>query len=98
MTRIFASILAASLLASSAGAAEMAVSIAGKSPDQIQADIHHAAVKVCNEELHDGGLLAMYYNQDSCVKASVKAALAQIPALPDTVAKASRNIELSKNK
>jgi hypothetical protein len=68
--------VAAVLLAGPAAAADaIHISTAGKTPEQLKAEIHKAAVKVCNAEVGDS--LLAYYLQTPCVKSTVKAAIAQ---------------------
>lgn len=71
-------IAAAALLAATpALAGEIRVPVAGRSPEVVRADVSAAALKVCNEAL-TGDALAIYM-RDSCVRAVVSDALAQIP-------------------
>lgn len=64
------------LVAGPAAAAEsIHVTTAGKSPAQVKAEIHKAAVKLCDAEVGDS--ILSYYLQTPCVNATVKAAVAQ---------------------
>jgi hypothetical protein len=68
--------VAAVLVAGPAAAAEsIHVTTVGKSPAQVKAEIQTAAVKLCNAEVGDS--ILSYYLQTPCVKATVKAAVAQ---------------------
>ena len=68
--------VAAVLIAGPASAAEsIHVTTVGKSPAQVKAEIQTAAVKLCNAEVGDS--ILSYYLQTPCVKATVKAAVAQ---------------------
>ena len=67
--------VAAALVAGPASAQSIRIATAGKSPDQLKAEIHKAAVRVCDAETRDS--LLSYYMQSPCVKATVKAAVEQ---------------------
>jgi len=68
--------VAAILVAGPAAAAEsIHITTAGKSPAQVKAEIQKAAIKLCDAEI--GASLLSYYMQAPCVKATVKAAVAQ---------------------
>jgi hypothetical protein len=66
---------AAALVAGPASAQSIHISTSGKTTDQLKAEIHQAAVRVCQIEGRDS--LLSYYLQSPCVKATVKAAVAQ---------------------
>lgn len=67
--------VAAALVAGPAAAQSVHISTSGKSPDQLKAEIHKAAVRVCIAETHDS--LLSYYLQAPCIKGTEKAALEQ---------------------
>ncbi len=82
MFRTLTVIAALAAIAGPASAMEIRVSLAGKDPDAIRADIEKAARKAC---LADSSALGLVYELNDCVKASVADALAQIKD-PDLVA------------
>ena len=68
--------VAAILIAGSAAAEESVhVTTVGKSPAEVKAEIQKAAIKVCDAETRDS--ILSYYMLRPCVKATVKAAVAQ---------------------
>ena len=76
MNRLTTLAAAAALLATPAVAADIRVSLVGKTPEQIHADIVRAASDVCWKQ-HRRDDLRMYV-YPVCVRASVKNAIAQI--------------------
>jgi hypothetical protein len=71
--------LAAFAFAAPASAAEVRVSLTGKSPAQIEADIAQAARSVCLRETAYETLVQDAYGR--CVKATVKSAHAKLAAV-----------------
>ena len=76
MNRLTTLAAAAALLATPAAAQDIRVSLVGKSPEQIHADIARAASELCWKQ-HRRDDLRMYV-YPVCVRASVKNAIAQI--------------------
>ncbi|HKR90042.1 MAG TPA: hypothetical protein VJS38_17885 [Phenylobacterium sp.] len=66
---------AAVLVAGPAAAESIHVSTVGKSSEQVKAEIQKAAVRVCRAETSDSQLA--FYLQAPCVRAAIKAAVAQ---------------------
>ncbi len=78
MIRIAAFAAALAFAASSANAAEIRVSLAGKSADQVRADLLSASRTVCYRETSFSPLAAGSYGR--CVRETLKAAQAQLRA------------------
>ena len=68
----------AALLASSASAQSIRISTAGKTPEQVRAEVVKAAEKLCWRETV--GASFPIDAQTACVDATVRAALSQAPA------------------
>lgn len=78
MTRFAAAFVAvAAFAASSANAQEVRVSLAGKSVDQIQAELLNASRQVCRDVPATTLIVGSY---GRCVRETFKAARAQLPA------------------
>lgn len=78
MIRIAAFAAALAFTASSANATEIRVPVAGKSADQIHADLLSASRTVCYRETSFSPLAAGAYGR--CVRETLKAAQAQLRA------------------
>ncbi|CAN7142799.1 hypothetical protein LJR225_000052 [Phenylobacterium sp. LjRoot225] len=65
--------VAALLAAAPASAKSIHISTAGKSSDEVRAEVVKAAVNLCRAEVGDSSLA--YYLQAPCVRSTVKAAL-----------------------
>ena len=76
MNRLTMLAAAAALLATPAAAADIRVSLVGKTPEQIHTDIVRAASQVCWKQ-HRRDDLRMYV-YPACIRGSVKNAIAQI--------------------
>jgi len=61
---------AAVLVAGPASAASVKVATAGKSAQQIQADIRQAAAELCRSETRDDALA--YYTKGACIRAATR--------------------------
>lgn len=66
--------LAAALAAGPAAAESIRITTAGKSADQVKAEVRKAAVELCRTET--AGSHLDFYLQPNCVKATMKSALA----------------------
>lgn len=66
---------AITMIAAPASAQSMRVTITGKSPEQLHADITKAAQRVCAQSAY-----GVATSNASCVKATVEDALSQLPA------------------
>lgn len=64
--------VAAVLAAAPASAKSIHISTAGKSADEVKAEVQKAAVELCRAEVGDSAL--SYYLQSPCVRSTVKAA------------------------
>lgn len=78
MKRLVALAAVAAFAATSAQAAEVRVSLVGKSADQIQADLLTASRTVCMKQTSESPLLVGAYGH--CVRETLKAAQAQLRA------------------
>lgn len=67
--------VAVALVAGPAAAESIHISTTGKSSEEVKAEIQKAAVHLCTAE--NSGSLLSYYMQAPCVKATIKAAVAQ---------------------
>lgn len=67
--------VAAALVAGPAAAESIHISTTGKSSEQVKAEIEKAAVQLCRAETGDS--LLSFYLQAPCVKATIRAAVAQ---------------------
>lgn len=65
--------VAAVLGAAPASAESIHVSTAGKTPDQVKAEVVKAAAELCRAEAGDAALA--YYIERSCIRGTVRAAL-----------------------
>ena len=83
MFRTLTVIAAFAAIAGSASAAEVRVSLVGKDPETIRADIEKAAHKACRAD--PGGQIGLDLDMKDCVAAAVAGAIAQIKD-PDLVA------------
>ncbi|CAN7466116.1 hypothetical protein LJR219_003108 [Phenylobacterium sp. LjRoot219] len=70
--------VAVALVAGPAAAESIRISTAGKAPEQVKAEVYKAAAQLCRAEAAESGLGV--YTHSSCVKATVNAALASVPA------------------
>jgi hypothetical protein len=75
MNRILFLAAAAALIASSASAETIRVSTAGKTPQQVRADVFQAARKVCQDEVP--GYAYRVDAARACIDHTVRATLAQ---------------------
>ena len=80
MFRIAALAVSATVLATAPAYAEsIHVSTVGKSPESVKAEVYKAALQLCRSEA--AGSALAYAVQSACVRATVRDALAQDPAL-----------------
>jgi len=78
MIRFVALVAAVAFTATTANASEVRVSLVGKSNEQIQTDLKIAARTVCARDMSSQPLIAGAYGE--CVRATLRAAQAQLPA------------------
>jgi hypothetical protein len=75
LTFAAAALTLGALSAAPASAADVHVKLAGKSPDQIGAEIHKAATRVCRDEM----LKATMISISDCIEFVYNDAVAQLP-------------------
>jgi hypothetical protein len=76
--------VAAVLGAAPASAESIRIATAGKTPDQVKAEVVKAAAELCRAEVGDATLA--HYMQGSCIRATVSAALSSPEAARMTYA------------
>ncbi len=89
MIRTFSTLALITALASPALAQEARVSLAGKDDQTIRAEIHQAAVKVC-QDAYIGDRVAEFYELDACVSQAQADGMAQFKATREAEAAADR--------
>jgi len=88
MLRIATLVAFGALIAAPASAQSIRITTAGKSSQQIQAEVHKAAVRVCSDSTEHSGL--DFYLRRSCIRGAEHDALAQAGAFGSTEKVASR--------
>jgi hypothetical protein len=79
-------LLVLTALAQPAGAQQVRVSLAGKDDQAIRADVHKAAIQVCNDAFL-GDHVAAFQQFDSCVAGAESRALSDVKAVQQAPAK-----------
>ncbi len=80
MIRTLSTLAILTALAGPAAAQDIRVSVAGKDDKTVSAEIHKAAVKVC-EDAYAGDRVAEFYELDSCVSNAQADGMAQVKAI-----------------
>jgi hypothetical protein len=93
MLRVLALTTAIAAFAASANAAEVTVSLAGKSDIEAHAAIAHAALQVCRDDLSTDPL--SFYMVDSCIQATVAETWAKLGASPVAAAPSASRISVA---
>ncbi len=78
MIRTLSTLIALTLIAGSASAAEVKVSLVGKDAQTIRADIRKAAVSVCKAAYRDESTLDAFHDLAPCVDQAVDSAEAKV--------------------
>ena len=92
---LIATAAVAASLAGSASAANITVSLAGKSPQVIRVEVEKAAWSVCKDAYRDGSLAS--YEMLDCARTSTDAAMAEVRKAPAWSASTSVLTEMASN-